>query len=371
MKIVQVLPSLRTGGAETLGKDYAIHLKDKGIDSYVFVLDKFSETPNAKFLEEANIPIIYVGDKLSCLMNNNFILSRIIRYLKRQTIIMNEMKKIEPDIIHCHLTPFSSIIFLSYVLHNAKIFYTVHSEIKSIFKSKINTWLAHFALKNRKVQLIVLHNRVKKECDNKFNCNNTIVLNNGIDMKRFINARKNSYNIRKKLKISDDTLLVGHVGSLSKVKNHDFLLSVFKDLLIGCKAKLLLIGDGDLRNEVLSKINQMELNDKVILLKNRSDIPDLMAAMDVFVFPSLFEGFPLVLIEAQAIGLTCVISDTITNDVILTDKVVRMSLDESYHKWAETILNPKGFSKPIYKLNEFSMDFVVNRLLEIYGRDWE
>lgn len=127
-----------------------------------------------------------------------------------------------------------------------------------------------------------------------------------------------------------------HVGIYMPAKNHLFLVDFFAEIVKRQPgARLLLIGEGGLREEIESRVRELHLEKQVILTGIRSDVPKLLQMTDVFLFPSVYEGLPLSVIEAQAAGLPCLISDRITEEVVVTDQVVRMSLDESKERWAE------------------------------------
>lgn len=127
-----------------------------------------------------------------------------------------------------------------------------------------------------------------------------------------------------------------HVGSYSPVKNHKFLINVFSEITkLQENAVLLLIGEGDLRNDLEEQIKALNLQDKVILTGIRHDVPRLLQMADIFMFPSIYEGLPLSLIEAQAAGLRCIISDSITDEVKVTDLVTKMSINDEAVNWAK------------------------------------
>lgn len=149
--------------------------------------------------------------------------------------------------------------------------------------------------------------------------------------------------VRRELKIAQDAYVIGHVGRLAEVKNHRFLLKVFKLLLKQLPtAQLLLVGDGPLKEQLQKEISQDELVNSVIMLGDRSDVSRLLlGAIDVLVMPSLYEGGPLALVEAQAAGVPCVCSDNIAVEMILVSQLVcRLSLGAPLEQWVAACLNP-------------------------------
>jgi len=179
------------------------------------------------------------------------------------------------------------------------------------------------------------------------------VLNNAIDTRAYtFDPDKRSW-IRQTLGIGVDAFVVGHVGRFHAVKNHSFLLEVFRQLHHrNPNSVLLLVGDGDLREQMEKKAEAMGIFDAVVFTGIRSDVPDLMQAMDCFVFPSLYEGIGIVVLEAQAAGLTCVVSDSVPAECAKTHLVTRISLKESAEIWAERVLEQGGKVR-IDTYNEF------------------
>ncbi len=164
-----------------------------------------------------------------------------------------------------------------------------------------------------------------------------IILNNGlcIDLFKYDDKVRNSK--RRELNILDNEFIIGHVGRFTAQKNHKFLIDIFKEYQkINNNSKLMLIGDGELKENVLKYIDKNNLNKKVLILGVRSDINELYQAMDCFVFPSLYEGMPNTVIEAQTSGLKCIISDQITKSVNLNDKVVFCPLND-INQWVKNV----------------------------------
>ncbi len=161
------------------------------------------------------------------------------------------------------------------------------------------------------------------------------VLNNAINAKAYSFRSDIRTEQREKWGIQSNELLIGHVGRFSPQKNHRFLLKAFSEIQKKTPAKLILVGDGSLKTEIEQTISDLNLSDKVILTGLRSDIPDLMQAMDVFVFPSLYEGLPMTMVEAQASGLPCLISDKVPIECKLTEPVQQIPLAASPEIWAE------------------------------------
>jgi glycosyltransferase involved in cell wall biosynthesis len=168
------------------------------------------------------------------------------------------------------------------------------------------------------------------------------MIRNAIDISKYSYNQELRKTKRTDLNVSDK-FVIGHVGRFQSPKNHMFLLDLFKE--IHCKNSnivLLLVGDGELRPQIEKKIADLGLENCVILTGVRSDVPELMQAMDVFAFPSLYEGLGIVAIEAQAAGLPCVVSDAVPQEAFITDLIQSVPLADSAQIWADEILKYRG-----------------------------
>lgn len=169
---------------------------------------------------------------------------------------------------------------------------------------------------------------------------NYMLIPNGICVDDFLPSDK----IKKRYSDefgTDGKFVVGHIGRFHEAKNHMFLLDVFKKVHDrNNNAILILVGDGDLRIQIENKINNLGLNNSVILTGSRNDVAGILQIMDVFAFPSLWEGLPVTLVEAQAAGLPCVISNNITHDVDLSDLICRLPIDNE-DLWCDKLLKKR------------------------------
>lgn len=172
------------------------------------------------------------------------------------------------------------------------------------------------------------------------------VLNNAIDTKLFEYNEESRHKIRKEFNL-EKNLVIGHIGRLIPVKNHKFILLIFEEIKKKIpNAKLMLVGDGNLRPQLEAQAKELEIAEDVIFTGVRSDINEIVQAMDFFVFPSLYEGLPVTLVEVQTSGLPCVISDKVPDESILTkDLVTVMSLEQSAEKWAKHIVSRLGVER--------------------------
>lgn len=199
------------------------------------------------------------------------------------------------------------------------------------------------------------------------------IINNGIDTDRFTFNSNRRQIIRNHYQIDDNTILIGHIGRFSEQKNHQFIIKVFSNIKKKHpNSKLMLLGVGELQTEVKQQIIQLGLENDVIFCGLQSNTEDFYSAFDVFLMPSLYEGLPIVGIEAQSEGLPCFFSSNISKLIKITDNANILSLEMSPSTWANKILKThqilqerENYSKTILDKG-FSIKSTVKELEKIY-----
>lgn len=195
---------------------------------------------------------------------------------------------------------------------------------------------------------------------------------NGVDVSRFRFHEESRCRIRSERNLGSSFVL-GHVGHLSEVKNQSFLIRLMPGILQHRPdAVLLLLGDGEDRPMLEKLVKELALEQHVVFTGNVFNVEDYLSAMDVFVFPSLFEGMPLSLLEVQANGLPCVVSDSVPGDVFVTDLVHPLSLEEPDHAWIRQILSirrtdPGQYCRQLTD-SEFSTENGMEKIYQLYRK---
>ncbi len=244
------------------------------------------------------------------------------------------------DVIHVHKNSAANIIPLELAEKSGakKIIVHSHNTAPSMGKASV---LLHKM--NRK--------KLCKIADYKFACSTEAgkwlfggdeftLIKNGIITSRFLYDEKIAAEKRKELGVPENAVLFGHVGRFTDQKNHTFLLDIFSEILKKKpESTLLLVGDGEHKSDCENKARALKISDKVIFAGVREDIPDLMKAMDAFIMPSLYEGLPIVGIEAQAAGLPLFLSDTVSPETELCGSVKWFSINDSADEIADIILS--------------------------------
>ena len=204
--------------------------------------------------------------------------------------------------------------------------------------------------------------------------NNVEILHNGLDIETYKYNKNNRKQIRNIFKLNDNVRVIGHIGRFVFQKNHSFLIDIFNKIYHeDSSAILMLVGVGELEQEIKDKIKKLSLEKNVIFTGLRDDIPSILSAMDVFVFPSFYEGMPNTVIEAQASGLPCVISDTITREANITGLVKYISLNSSAEVWAkealEIIDTERHNTKNAFIKNQYDIETVTNKFTKLVFGD--
>ena len=227
--------------------------------------------------------------------------------------------------------------------HNSHADYDLKWPLRTWWKYRMRRYLTHrFTCGIEAANWLFGHESAKT----------AILQRNAIDTESFRFNMEIRRKTRASLGIDDNTLVVGHVGRFEHQKNHPFVLRIFQQLFRQHpNSLLLLIGSGgDKENAVKDFSTKMHLRDSVRFLGSRSDMPQLFSTMDLFLLPSLMEGLPLAIVEAQCSGLPCVVSNGVPKEACMTDLVKRLSLEDNPEQWSETIIRQStiSYNRSIY-----------------------
>lgn len=358
-KLLCITSALDTGGAETfLMKIY------RNLNRSEYQMDFCCMTDKKGFYEdEVNTlggKIFHIIPKTENIFKSFFEIRKIVKqYDYNYAIRINEHSLSVIDLIAARVGGAENLILRStnantqnkkrHILH--KLFQFLPKIIPNV-KIAPSTEAAEYTFGKRQVKKGNVH-----------------ILNNGIPIEKFLFSEEKREKMRKELDL-EDKFVVGHVGRFMTQKNHMYLLEVFKCIKGKIpNAVLILVGDGDLKEKIEKRIEELNLEESVKFLGVRSDIPELFMAMDITIFPSFFEGMPNTIIEAQGTGLECIISDTITKEANITGLVTYMSINDLPEKWAEKCVEIKDkkakrrntkekFVNAKYDINSVTEEFI-------------
>ena len=364
IKVIEYIGNFGDGGAETLIKDYVRLIERKQFDPVIVVLRGGDVSANRKIVTENNIPIIDIFPRWNFYVR---IWKKLfgwwyIPYKLRQII-----RKEKAKVLHMHLVVLKDVPRLGKLLKELRLFFTCHSMPEVVFRKELTVEqkAAEYLVHNENMQLIALHNEMAQELNRMFGVDNTVVMWNGIDVKRFRDVGIAPSEERQRLGIPQNAFVIGHVGRFTKEKNHDFLTDVFIEVAkVRSDAFLLMVGAGD-SSQIEKKLNDCGFGERYMILSHRTDVNEVMRAMDVFVFPSIYEGLPVSLIEAQFSGLQCVISDAITKEAVCTEKVIMLPLGNP-SRWKDAVLDEDLKGTAYNDLRLFDMKEVMHRLEKLY-----
>lgn len=281
----------------------------------------------------------------SCGSKIFYVTPRGENYFANKREMRDVLKKNHYDIVHSHMDAAGAFFLKEANIAKVEV-RVAHSHNTNHFINKGNTIkkIAHKLILNQAIKGVRKHGNLFIACSKEagnwlFGNKEFKVLNNAIDIDKYQYNEQIRMQQRDKYNLTNKKV-IGHVGRFNGQKNHIFLVDIFNEIFKQSKdALLMLVGTGELETAVKEKINTLGLQDNTIFMGSRSDVNDLMQAMDVFILPSLFEGLPVVGVEAQATGLPCVVSDTVSKDVKITPNVFFMSLENTPKEWADCILN--------------------------------
>lgn len=369
IKVMEYIGRIQDGGAETIVKDYALLLNKDLFDVYVVCRDYNKKSNIYKILKNNNVQIVS--------MYNDFnIPERFLARLLGSKYVANKIRKvvntIKPNVIHMHLECLDNFYYARNSLNNIKLLFTCHNLPKKCIgedRPKENKACNYF-LEHNNLQIIALHDEMSKEINKMFNIENTIVIKNGIDFKKFQNVEDTKDNIKKELNIPVDSYVIGQVGRFAYQKNTEFTIMIFKELLkYKQNSHLLLVGRGEQEKALRKLIKELKIENRVSILTNRTDVPKLLKAMDVFMLPSRFEGLGIVLIEAQVSGLPCVVSNNIPQEAFQSKNITSLSLNDDKKKWLEALLNPVGNISNYGNINNYDMSKEIIKIEELYSEN--
>lgn len=296
---------------EKLGKIYKLPLKKKNLRGYIngYIEILKNDCPN----------VVHVHGNSGTMMIESC-LAKIYRVPK--------------VIVHCHNTscnhPFLNKLMVPIMKHNSEILLSCSQEA--------GKWLYGNA---------------------KF-----IVLNNAIDVKKYEFNGENRVKIRKDLGL-EKKFVLGHIGHFTEQKNQEFLIDILSNMVQKQpNVKLLLVGDGPMRSNIWEKVLRLGLEENVIFAGNRKDPENMYLVMDLFLLPSKWEGVPLVLIEAQASGLECIVSDNLSEDIRLTESVKFCSLNNT-DMWEQLI------EEHIMSFKQDRLNYSYNNMNEIRKKKYD
>lgn len=346
IRVAQIMGKMENGGVEAVVMNYYRHI-DRNKIQFDFIVDNDSSCPQEK-------EILSLG-------------GRVIRIAPYQNIIANMrdlkllFKKNKYKIVHSDLTTMSvfSLIIAKLCGVPVRICHGHNTACKGETKKNILKYMLRPFSKIFATHYFACSDYAGKWLFGKdiYKSNRYRIIPNAINIEKYKYDPKAREEVRKEFNI-DDKFVIGHIGRFVYQKNHDFLIDIFAEVhKQNDKAVLLLIGEGDLLNDIKAKVHRLGLDEFVMFLGVRQDTNRLYHAFGVFLLPSKYEGLPVVGIEAQISGVPCVFSSAMTNETRFTDSLTFVDLEKSAMDWARIILSKNNDARS-NKVNAYMFDIL-------------
>lgn len=358
IRVLHVLGGLDRGGAETMVMNLYRAI-DRTKIQFDFVIHTSSH--QAYYHE-----IVEMGGRIYSFPAFNGINFAELQKMWNQFFVEHP----EYKILHSHVRSYASLYIPIAKKYGLKTIIHSHSTSNGSGIASVVKRIMQYPLRHQADYLMACSNEAGRWLYGDKAClkDNYIFLPNAIDTEKYRYSEAAANKYRAELGLAGK-FVIGHVGRFHEAKNHMFLLEVFAEVAKRrTDAMLLLVGDGDLRSSIEAKIKELQIEKRVILAGSRGDVAEIMSAMDVFVFPSLYEGLPVTVVEAQAAGLHCLISSCITEDVDISELVERLPINDT-GIWVERILSMdvnRIDVMPKIKQADFAVNDSAYRLTEFY-----
>lgn len=370
-KILHIISSMDDGGAQRVVLDYLEH--KSSLHKYSLAFLSLSPPTNSKydiFIKHNNLPFTYLEYKRSNM--RCFCMRKAINWTRRTIALYRFIQEHNIGALHTHITPiFVSIIFILIMFKGEK-FHTMHSDPYRF--SNLFVLLVKFVFHFLHVHPIAVSEGQREKAVKRYSLSECDVLRNSIDIaaiREFADGQ-NADELRKKYKLPKNGFIIGSVGRLHPVKNYDGLIKIFAKYHKECNGNscLAIVGEGTERDKLLALAESLDISENMFLLGDieHHDVYEFYKAIDLFMLVSHSESSSIVTLEAQAVGVRCLIADTIPEDVVYRSNVRRMNYNASYSEWISAI-DDKDYVNPlIYDGADNDLNTVMVRLEALYNK---
>lgn len=338
MRVAVILGKMNGGGVEQLAMNYLSAMKKNELSLDIFCFE------NSLFIPKEEIE--RSGGRL-------FLLPSLKNPFKYIRVLVDFLKAGEYDIVHSHIGTLSLFPLRAAkkagisirIIHSHSTAGGSRERLKSAVKKLLRPFAKKyatdlFACSVLASQWMYGNIPITDLADRDYSKKAVRIMPNAIDTEKFSFSEEHRKEIRGELKIPDDAVVLGNIGRLCPQKNQEFLLKIFREFLKICPSSyLLLVGTGPDRDLLEKAAKDLRINERVIFCGQRSDAYKMYSAFDCFVLPSFYEGLPVVSVEAECCGLSCLFSDKVTEEAAITENVKYMSLSESPAEWAKAALS--------------------------------
>ena len=365
---MNIIVHLGNGGAQELLVNYLRKFKDDDeFEYWVYVVEGPRKSKYNEIIQKEKLNVKYLNAPSEA--NAKTKVGWALRKFVGSFYIGKAIIDFRPDIIHTHITQIYECALLPLIfLKSGIIFHTLHSNPNTY--RGFDLLLAKAAFNLKKIIPVCINKKQMYNAKEHYNFKDAKLLYNSIDIHEI---RKNMIVkevARKKYNIDKNAFVIGAVGRISPVKNYSLLIDIFVEV---CKQKenavLLIIGNGD-KKDILKKVKLSDLEDKVFFMGEVENPTHLYCAMDVYVNTSIRESCSLTTLEAQAVGINCVISAEVPDETIFTNHVCKISLSTSVTEWANQICFFQNNTIPFIKEESYTIEHNMRILKDMYKKEY-
>lgn len=335
--ILVIIGALRTGGAEKITVDLIENMNRTGMDFYFLVFG--NEIGNYEDrVQKMEGKVIHIPRPL-------------FPYLKYKLDLKNIWDQYGPfDIVHTHTLLNNGIncrIFCDFgckrlISHS----HSTNSNRKNSFIALIYERLMKHMIRRYATDYLACGEEAGEYLYGKeFFRREGKVIHNGVEFSTVSFQPETRKLLRDQMGLRN-TCVIGHVARLEKLKNHEFVLEILKELNnFSDRFLYMIVGEGSYREAIKNKVKELGLEGQVLMLGNRDDVHQIQNVFDLVIYPSLYEGIPVALIEAQINGVPCIVSENISKEVKIREKTKFVSLEKTAKEWAEEVLSYQNVSR--------------------------
>lgn len=369
IKVMHLIWSMKDGGAQRIVLNYLRDFQnDPDIELKLFVYKEPEGSCYDQEIREKKYNVEYLNNPRS-MIRIPIVRWPFNRRVARRTW-QKAIREYKPDIVHVHISELLNVTLTPIVKEKVPVrFDTLHSNPKrySGWTLKIIRW----AFLHENVIPICVTKEQAEIAKEHYGIENYEVLYNGIDFKKIRSDEISGHDARRQFGIPEDAFVVLGVGRLTKIKNFPLLFNAFRLLAdTNEKAVLVIAGEGEERASLKVLADQLEITDKVFFLGFQERMPPVYKMADVLGMPSISEASPLTLVEAQTLGVRCVISDGVPDESIITDRVCKLAKNADAEQWARALADINYFGEKISEEDEYEVHKVSLQLKEIYRKYW-
>ena len=369
-RVLHIIASMADGGAQRVVYDFVKrHSELKEYDLYFLSLSGAKKSTYDLSIKKNNMEFKYLNIPTYDKSSNFF--CKVIGIFRDMLSIYEYVKSLQLDIIHTHMSGIIRNMIFEFMCFDGKKYHTMHSDPYSC--SKLQVFFCKLAFHCLNVHPIAVGEMQRRKAIERYGLSDCDLLRNSVDIKSIQESVRelDKTALRKKYNLPENAVLIGSVGRLHPVKNFDGLLKIFVEYKKKNKNSCLVIaGEGQEKQHLLSLASSLGVAESVFLIGNipLNEIYAFYKALDIFVMTSRTEAAPMVFLEAQAVGVRCVVANSIDKDMVFMSNVICMPPDASINDWCNAFENRDYINSNVRDSREFDLNTVMARLEVIYNK---